>query len=226
VTRMHRIDIPENIRARALRHRGREHVIERIDPARTAHIVVDLQKGFMGTPFDVPTAREIVPNVNLVAAALRHAGGTNMFLRYTCDEAESHPWTVWFDTYLGAEMSAVHRSAFAHGAEGWQLWPTLDVGPSDLIIDKTRFSGFVPGTCRLDDELKTRGIDTLIVTGTLTNVCCESTARDAMMLDYKVVLLSDCTAALSDEEQRATLENIIQQFGDVMTADDVLQLLA
>ena len=46
-----------------------------------------------------------------------------------------------------------------------------------------------------------------------------------MMLDYKVALLSDCTAALSDEEHRATLENVIQQFGDVLTADEALRFL-
>jgi ureidoacrylate peracid hydrolase len=68
-------------------------------------------------------------------------------------------------------------------------------------------------------------LDTLLIAGTKTNVCCESTARDAMMLDFKVVLLSDCTAALSEEEQRATLENVIQQFGDVRSADEALALL-
>jgi len=61
--------------------------------------------------------------------------------------------------------------------------------------------------------------------GTKTNVCVECTARDAMMLDYKVALLSDCTAALSDEEHRATLENVIQQFGDVLTAEEALAIL-
>ena len=69
-----------------------------------------------------------------------------------------------------------------------------------------------------------QGKDTLLIAGTKTNVCCECTARDAMMLDYKVVMLSDCTAALSDDEHRATLENMIQQFGDVLTADEVLSL--
>ena len=222
---MHRIDIPESIRARALRHRGREHVIERIDPARTAHIVVDLQNGFMGTPFDVTAAREIVPNVNLISAALRHAGGANVFLRYTCDEAEPRPWTVWFDTYLGAEMSRVHRDAFTRGAEGWQLWRTLDVEPSDLVIDKTRFSGFVPGTCRLDEELRARGIDTLIITGTLTNVCCESTARDAMQRNYQVVFVADGNATITDAEHNATLGNMIALFADVMTTAEIVGLI-
>jgi ureidoacrylate peracid hydrolase len=73
--------------------------------------------------------------------------------------------------------------------------------------------------------LREKGIDTVLIAGTKTNVCCECTARDAMMLDYKVVMLSDCTAALSDEEHLATLENMIQQFGDVLTADEALRLL-
>lgn len=222
---MHRIDIPENILARSRRQRGREHVIERIEPARTAHLVVDLQNGFMGSPFDVPVARDIVPNVNLISAALRHAGGINVFLRYTCDESEPQRWTVWFDTYLGPEMSATHRNAFARGAEGWRLWPLLDVQSGDLVIDKTRFSAFVPGTCRLDDELRARGIDTLIVTGTLTNVCCESTARDAMQRNYQVVFVADGNAAVTDAEHNATLGNMTALFADVMPTAEVLALI-
>jgi ureidoacrylate peracid hydrolase len=222
---VHEIDIPENIVARARRHRGREHVIDRIEPMRTAHVVVDLQNGFMGRPFDVPTAREIVPQVNLISAALRHAGGLNVFLRYTYDPAEAQAWTVWFDTYLSPEMSAAHRDAFARGAEPWQLWPMLDVQPSDLIVDKTRFSAFVPGTCRLDDELRARGIDTLIITGTLTNICCESTARDAMQRNYKIVFVADGNAAVTDAEHNATLGNMIALFADVMTTGEIVALI-
>jgi nicotinamidase-related amidase len=61
--------------------------------------------------------------------------------------------------------------------------------------------------------------------GTKTNVCCESTGRDAMMLDFKVVMVSDCCAALSDDEHLATLETFIQQFGDVMSWKDVVERL-
>jgi ureidoacrylate peracid hydrolase len=222
---MHKIDIPENIVARARRQRGRDHIIDHIDPARTAHIIVDLQNGFMGTPFDVPAAREIVPNVNLICAALRHAGGLNVFLRYTYDPAEPQPWTVWFDTYLTPQMSTVHRNAFARGAEPWQLWPLLDVQPRDLVVDKTRFSAFVPGTCALDEALRARGIDTLIVTGTLTNVCCESTARDAMQRNYQIAFVADGNATLTDAEHNATLGNMISLFADVMTTAEIVALI-
>ena len=92
-----------------------------------------------------------------------------------------------------------------------------------MRVAKNRYSALIKGD--FQDVLLKRGIDTLLIAGTKTNVCCESTARDAMMLDFKVVLLSDCTAALSDEEQRGTLENVIQQFGDVRSADEALALL-
>ena len=96
---------------------------------------------------------------------------------------------------------------------------------SDIFTTKDRYSALIRESSPLNAILRERAIDTLLIAGTKTNVCCESTARDAMMLDYKVVLLCDCTAALSDDEHLATLENVLQQFGDVMTADDALALL-
>ncbi len=225
---MHKIDIPAEIIARAMRARGRDHIFERIEAARTAHIVVDLQNGFMaeGAPVEVPTAREIVPDVNRICAALRQAGGTNVFLRYTYDPAESRPWTTRYSEYLSPERSAAHKTTFHRGAELWQLRPLLDVGTNDLIVDKTRFSAFVPGTCALNDMLEARGIDTLIVTGTLTNVCCESTTRDAMQRNYRVIFVADGNAALTDAEHNATLCNMVTLFADVMTTAEVLAVLA
>jgi len=225
---MHKIDIPAEITARAMRARGRDHIFERIEAARTAHVVVDLQNGFMaeGAPVEVPTAREIVPNVNRISNALREAGGTNVFLRYTYDPAEPQPWSTRYSEYLSAERSAAHKTTFPRGAEPWQLWPLLDVRPADLIVDKTRFSAFVPGTCALNDMLEARGIDTLIVTGTLTNVCCESTTRDAMQRNYRVIFVADGNAALTDAEHNATLCNMVTLFADVMTTAEVLDVLA
>ena len=89
---------------------------------------------------------------------------------------------------------------------------------------KNRYSAFIRND--FENKLQERSIDTLLIAGTKTNVCVECTARDAMMLDYKVALISDCSAALSDEEHRTTLENVIQQFGDVLTADQALSVLS
>ena len=112
------------------------------------------------------------------------------------------------------------------GAPPWQLWPLLDVQPGDLIVDKTRFSAFIPGTCPLDEMLRARGIDTLIITGTLTNCCCESTARDALQQNYKIIFVADGNAAITDAEHNATLCNMATLFADVMTTAEVLAVIA
>jgi ureidoacrylate peracid hydrolase len=131
-------------------------------------------------------------------------------------------WAGFFDAFVAPGRRSEAAAALAAGSELQRLWPGLEVAPEDQRVSKNRYSAFI----RSDFEkmLHQRGIDTLLIAGTKTNVCCECTARDAMMLDYKVVLLSDCTAALSDEEHRATLENVIQQFGDVLTADEAIKL--
>ena len=90
---------------------------------------------------------------------------------------------------------------------------------------KNRYSALIPGSSQLERILRGMGIDTILIAGTKTNVCCESTARDAMMLDFKTVMVEDCCAALSDDERRAALENMIQQFGDVMTSKETVARL-
>jgi len=117
------------------------------------------------------------------------------------------------------------QAAFGPGSHHFALRPQLDVQPSDWIVDKTRFSAFVPGACDLHERLRSAGIDTLIITGTLTNCCCESTARDAMQLNYKVIFVSDSNAALTDVEHNATLNNMCALFADVMSTEEVVAAL-
>jgi ureidoacrylate peracid hydrolase len=225
---LHKIDIPADVRARSRRIRGCDRIFETIELPRTAHIIVDLQNGFMaeGALVEVPVARDIVPNVNAIAAAVRQAGGLNVFLRYTYDESEPLAWTAWYSAYLSKDYSVDLKNAFRRGAEPWELWPSLAVQKGDLVVDKTRFSAFVPGTCKLHELLHERDIDTLIVTGTLTNCCCESTAREAMQQNYKIIFVADGTAALTDAEHNATLCNMIALFADVTTTEEVVALVA
>lgn len=199
-----------------------------LDPGRTAHVVVDLQRGFMapGAPVEVPEAREIVANVNRISAALRAAGGRNVFLRMNLATTATPRWRDYMD-HLGARVDRdAVLAAFAPGADDFALWDDLEVSETDLVVDKTRFSAFVPGASRLHEELSSRRIDTLVVTGTLTNVCCESTARDAMQMDYRVRFVADATAALSDDIHNTTLANIDAHFGRVVWTEDVLGALA
>jgi ureidoacrylate peracid hydrolase len=90
---------------------------------------------------------------------------------------------------------------------------------------KKRFSAFIQGSSAIDEHLRRRGIDTLLIAGTTTNVCCESTARDAMMLNYKVVMVHDALAAYTDAEHNATLATFYMIFGDVQSIDEAAAAL-
>jgi ureidoacrylate peracid hydrolase len=221
---MHRISIPDHITRRVLKRRNKLHIYDRLEGRSTALVVVDLQNVFMapGMPLEVPVAREIVPNVNRLAAAVRGAGGTVAWVQMTGEGMLA--WSCYYDR-LGPAIREEVRANIARGTEGHALWDDLDVRPDDLTIEKTRYSVFIQGASELDDELKRRGVNTVVVVGTLTNVCCESTARDAMMLNYRTILVSDANAALSDEEHNMTLANVLTTFGDVLSTDEAIAAL-
>ena len=223
---MHEVAISREIIERVLARRGRLHLYERLDPKRTALIVIDMQNAFVapGAPIEVPHAREIVPAINRCAAELRRGGVPVIWVLHE-NQPGGRDWERFFGCFVAPQNRARAAQALSAGSELQKLWPELAAQPGDLVLTKNRYSALIPGASSLGELLRSRGIDTLLIAGTKTNVCCECTARDAMMLDYQVVLLCDCTAALSDDEHLATLENVIQQFGDVMTADDALALL-
>ena len=223
---MHKVSIPQHIVDRVRAQRGRDHIFDTLDMSKVAHVIVDMQKGFVaqGAPIEVPMTREIFGQINAISKAVRGAGGTNVFLRYTFDRDEPVRWAGWLDNYLtDAQLQA--QQTFARGGECWQLMPELEVTSEDLIIDKTRFSALIPGTCDMDAQLRARGVDTLIITGTLTNCCCESTARDALQMGYKVIFMTDANATLSDEEHNAALISMYTIFADVRDTDSLLGLI-
>jgi ureidoacrylate peracid hydrolase len=205
---------------------GVRNIFETLDPKRTAHVIIDMQNGFVeeGAPVEVPMARTISGNINRVSAAIRAAGGRNYFVRYTTPEDIDESWPVMM-IRTGA-LAKAHREGFTAGAHYWQLWPELEVLEGDKLVAKGRFSAFTPGTSELHDILQADGIDTVIVTGTLTNVCCESTARDAMQRNYRVIVVPDANAALSDEAHAATLESLGFVFADLRSTEELEALLS
>ena len=224
---MHKIDIPQYIIDRVTRLRGKLHAFDELAGPSTALLVVDLQNVFMVPPYptEIPLAREIVPNVNKLAEATRAAGGLVVWIQMTHDDSDAQSWSVFYDNITNANRRVASLKGLARGSHGQALYDGLDVEPQDLKIEKSRFSAFIQGSSDLDKLLKARGIDTVLVTGTVTNTCCESTARDAMMLNYKTVMVSDANAAVSDDEHNATLANMLRIFGDVMSTDEVVARL-
>src|SRR5687768_7578440 len=217
-------DIRREIVERVMARRGRLHLFDSLEPKKTALVVIDMQNAFVasGAPMEVPAARAIVAPINRLAAELRRRGATVIWISHQ-NAKDGRDWSRFFDSFIAPGRRSDAAAALSAGSELQKLFPELAIEKGDLRLSKNRYSPFIKND--FEEKLKQRGIDTLLIAGTKTNVCCECTARDAMMLDYKVVMLSDCTAALSEDEQRATLENVIQQFGDVLSADEALALL-
>lgn len=223
---MHKVSIRPHIVERVMARRGKLHWFDTLDAQRTALVVIDMQSTFCasGAPAEVPAARGIVPAINALSGALRSRGVPVYWVLHANSQVEDRSdWELFFDHVVSGETRAQTLASLAPGNQS--VWPDLDTTSADVTVFKNRYSALIAGASNLEDLLRKAGIDTLLIAGTKTNVCCESTARDAMMLGFKVVMLSDCCAALSDDEHQATLETFIQQFGDVMTSAGVLKRL-
>ena len=218
---MHEVSIPQSVVDRVIARRGKEHIYEDLDPSRTALVVVDLQNAFMmpGVAHSpCATAPEIVPNVNRLAKALRATGGKVVWIQTAFTEESLESWSVMHEMAL-PERKAKRIEALSRGTKGYELWAGLDVLPEDLIVEKLRFSAFIQGSSNLEEVLRSQGIDTILVTGTVTSVCCESTARDAMMLNFRTVMITDGNAASTDEDHNGALIGFYLTFGDIMSTD-------
>ncbi|MBN9530632.1 MAG: cysteine hydrolase [Alphaproteobacteria bacterium] len=223
---MHNVSIRPEIVARVMARRGRVHWFDTLDPASTALVVIDMQSTFCapGGPAEVPTSRGIVDNINRLSAAARQRGMPVIWVLHANTHWQGRSdWELFFNNVVADEVKA--RTIESLAANRQDVWSGLVTESHDLVVMKNRYSALIQGASTLERQLRNIGIDTVLIAGTKTNVCCEATARDAMMLDFRTVMVSDCCAALSDDEHRATLETFIQQFGDVMTADEVIACL-
>lgn len=174
-------------------------------------MVVDVVTFFVGTTTYAPG---IVAPVNRLAAAVRAAGGSVAWVQPSV--GPPGPWAVAFFGPVVAE---------AYAGSGDALWPGLDVRPDDLRTVKTAPSALFPGRSDLDERLRARGIDTVLVAGTVTNVCVEATARDAATLGYRTIVVGDACAGVDDASHAATLRTIYRSYGDVRTVAEVVALL-
>jgi len=223
---MHKIAISQAKLDRMKVRLGKLHPFDVIDPRQTALLVIDMQNYFVkqGHQSEVPLAREIVPNINRLAADLRRRGGHVVWIRNsTTDTRES--WSNYHDYLQTPERTERRLKSMEVGAEGYEYWHLNDIRPEDGQVTKKRYSAFLQGSSDIERHLRDRDIDTVLITGTATNICCESSARDAMMLNFKVVMVADGLATQTDEEHNATLSAFYGQFGDVQTVDEVMQSL-
>ncbi|WP_337185717.1 isochorismatase family cysteine hydrolase [Phenylobacterium sp.] len=203
--------------ARHEARRGRRFAFETVDPSATALVVVDMVPFFADQN---PCCRAVIAPINTLAAALRAAGGVVAWVLPSPD-----PFDDLSVAFNGAEGAAAYRGSGGTGPPPARLCPELVPADPDLFAEKSAASAFFPGRCDLHARLAGLGIDTVIVTGTVTNVCVESTVRDARTLGYRVILVADACAARTDAEHNAALNTIYRSFGDVRPTAEVLALI-
>jgi len=220
------VGVADFVKERLLQIRGDLRIFKDLDPRKTALVAIDMQNAFLepNGPIPVRSALEIVQPINRAARGCRELGVPVIWIR-SHHPANGGDWRHFFDHFVRPdrrEAAAAHLSADAHGS---QFYSEMDVQDSDYIVIKNRYSCFVPGSSSLERLLRSLGRDTIVLCGTKTNICVESTARDGMMIDFRVVVLQDATSTLSDEEHQASLNVLIQEFADILTVDEVLDEL-
>ncbi len=189
-----------------------------IDPGRCALIVIDMQNAFVaeGAPFETPGARAMIPRLERLIGCAREL---QMPIVWT--QSDHRP------PYGGLMLRKFPAIAKEHvlwrGEPSFGMYPGMIQpceGRLEYRIVKHKFDAFFETD--LDAILRYHRVDTVIITGTATNACCESTARSAFMRDYKVVFPSDANATFDEAMHRATLVNIDLLFGRVLTTEELL----
>src|SRR3954469_18372445 len=164
--------------------------------------------------------------MSITTSAVRAASMLSSANGLPCRREALAKWGNHHKYKLTPENAARRLQKLSASDDGFKLYKTLEARPEDLYVRKIKFSALVGESSNLDAALRQQGLEILLIAGTKTNVCCESTARDASMMEYRVAMLSDANATLTDEEHAAALNSFQVSFGDVMTVDEALARLA
>ena len=212
----------------------RTETFERVLPlelGRTALLVVDMQRGFLdpGAAMEVPEARTIVPTVAGLIALFRRAGLPVVFSQFVYSPAvpllvgdlhpEHRPAAPGAPTGFGRPSSSCLL-----GDPSVEVASALAPAPGELTVQKHWYDAFA-GT-PLDGALRARGVRSLVVTGTMTDICVLATVVGAFNREYRVTVVEDGVATLWPEIQRATLDIVRRAYGRVVPAKVVADEIA
>ena len=201
-----------------------------INPKRTALIVIDMQNCFVDPQGGLysPAFKDQVPRINQIARACREYGILVIWVQFA---TRADCLDLGYTLMITPEEALSSPMWHIEGTKGAELYPELEIHDEDLIVPKKRYSAFIAGSSPLDRILRFTDKDTVIIVGGATNVCCGATARDAMMLDYKVIFVADANAPLClpsmkrcspDEVHQAELINLGTFFAMVCTTDELI----
>lgn len=206
---------------------GEQTAAPGIVPSSTALVLVDMQRCFVdgSSPFAIPGAEPLVQTLNSLAEKCRASGVVVIFTAHVIRPDHSNAGT------LPKLVPDVAQGMIDDGNEEAALRDDLAIAPEDIVVGKPRFSAFA-GT-DLELILRTRGIETVVIGGVETHVCCESTARDASDRGFRVVFLSDGTACgpgpdggHSQDSQQASLSRIGFFFAEIASVAEIEKALA
>jgi nicotinamidase-related amidase len=197
---------------------------------RPALLIVDMQNDFVreGAPMEVPDARDTIPQHQRLIAHFRQLNRPIIYTRYLAGPSRTlvYEWSP----ELEPPTLACQRGYKRYYADLDQTLDCADVineiypKPGDFVIDKYGYGAF--HSTNLDDTLKSQGVESLIVTGTVTQICVEETAREAFHHGYKTTIASDAVSSYLPDLHAATLKNFALKFGWVNSSDEVIQRLA
>jgi ureidoacrylate peracid hydrolase len=196
----------------------------RYTTSNTALIIVDMQNIWVhprGSRY-LPASEDIVPKIQGLVRFC-HDKKIPVIYLHTTKRKDLADVGIFADIKPQSHDADDEWSNF-EGMPGAEIYEPLKPAQDDILVKKFRYSGFY-GT-QLENLLRALGRDTIAITGVATNVCCDSTARDGAMRDFKVVFLSDCNASFSQEEQDATLKNFAKHFGVVMDSRTFVERIA
>ncbi|MEK7340620.1 MAG: isochorismatase family cysteine hydrolase [Candidatus Binatota bacterium] len=195
---------------------------ERCDPRWSALLVVDVQNDFVSPKGsaaqrgdDVNAAQAMVPRLTRLIEEARRVGLTIVYIRTTHSE--------WTDTpsWIYRKSQEKTLSTCREGTWGAEFYDGISPLPDERVVIKHRYSAFI--NTDLNTVLKAKGIESVLVTGVATNVCVETTTRDAYMFDYYVTMVEDCAAAYEPRLHEGTLENIRRHFGLVASSGEIIE---
>jgi len=178
-----------------------------IDPKHAALLVIDMQSYFQ------QIIQPVLENISGVIQACRQKNIPVVFTQHGHTDPPSD----------GGVLEQWWGEVILHGTKDWKFIPEMKIESKDIILPKKRYSAFFE--TELDTILRSKGVQDLIISGVMTNLCCETTARDAFMRDYKVFFLIDGTATGKEEHHLATLKNLGYGFTYLMTCEELIRNL-
>lgn len=213
-----------------------------IDPRRAALLVIDMQRYFVHADYPFgqtmdklvpgigegyfPRVREqVIPNVQKLLAAVRAQGMAVYYTGFGCcakDGSDLVPWARDFNE-VGRAMNDTPVFP-AVQEDAWQIDDAVAPAPGEVVVNKTT-SGPLNST-RLEETLRERGIDTLIVCGLTTDVCVTQTARETGDRGFQVIVAEDACTTFSEEQHRATLLAFNMVFGRVKKTAEIVKVLS